>query len=716
MPLKKILFRSGVNRENTRYASETLGSMNSGTAMVAGWYESDKVRFRQGTPEKIGGWTRFSDQTFLGTCRSLWSWVTLEGVILVGVGTHTKFYINRGGFYYDITPLRSTVTLSSPFTATSGSAVITVSDVAHGGVTGDYVSFSGALGLGGNITADVLNQPLNDNFIGFEMTVVNDNSYTINVGQVSPGLVASPADTGNGGAAVVAKYQINGGPEIQLPNTGWGAGPWGEGTWGNGINELVGLRIWVQDNFGEDLIFGPIGGPLYYWDASLTVNARGVALSSLGGNVSVTNSSPAVVTLSQTFSRGTQVQFASTGTLPTGISAGVDYVLTSVEGLEAQLLDPAGNVVNTTSGYTGQMYISNLVDVPMEQNWMLVSDASRFVFAFGTNDYGSVIQNPMLIRWSDQENPYQWTPDATNQAGSILLSHGSRIITALQTRQEIVVFTDTSLYSLQYVGAPAVWSSQLLGDNISIMGPKSAALASGIVYWMGKDKFYTYDGRLQTLNCDLRRYVFDDINQDQNQQVFCTTNEGFNEVWWFYCSRESTVVDKYVVFNYLENVWYYGTMGRTAWLDSGIFPYPIAATYNDVLVYHENGNDDDETGTPVPIDAFISSAEFDIDDGHNFGFVWRMLPDVTFTGSDTTTNPEITLTLYGLRNSGSGVNFTASAPVVKGDSFVITERFTGQVNTRIRARQMIFRVGSDTLGTAWQCGATRIDIRPDGRR
>jgi hypothetical protein len=338
------------------------------------------------------------------------------------------------------------------------------------------------------------------------------------------------------------------------------------------------------------------------------------------------------------------------------------------------------------------------------------------VFAFGTNDYGGVVQNPMLIRWSDQENPYEWTPDETNQAGSILLSHGSRIITALQTRQEIVVFTDTSLYSLQFVGAPAYWGSQLLGDNISIMGPKSAALASGIVYWMGKDKFYMYDGRLQTLNSDLRRYVFEDINQNQNQQVFCSTNEGFNEVWWFYCSANSTVVDKYVVYNYIEKIWYYGTMGRTAWLDSGIFAFPIAATYNGTLLYHENGSDDDETGTPAPIEAYISSAEFDIDDGHNFGFIWRMLPDVTFTGSEPTASPQIMLTLYGLRNSGSGVNFTASAPVIKGDSFVITEEFTGQVNTRIRARQLIFKVESDSLGTAWQCGAVRIDIRSDGRR
>jgi hypothetical protein len=395
---------------------------------------------------------------------------------------------------------------------------------------------------------------------------------------------------------------------------------------------------------------------------------------------------------------------------------GTTYQLVNVNGLQAELLDLSGNVVNTSGSYTGQMYISSLVDVPLRQNWLLVSDTSRFIFAFGANDYGSSIQNPMLIRWSDQENPYVWTPDETNQAGSILLSHGSRIVTALQTRQEIVVFTDTSLYSVQFVGAPAYWGSQLLGDNISIMGPKAATLASGVVYWMGKDKFYMYDGRLQTLNSDLRRFVFEDINLRQNQQAFCTTNEGFNEVWWFYCSKNSDTVDRYVVFNYIEKVWYYGTMARTAWLDSGLFQYPIAGAYNNTLLYHETGNDNDETGTPVPIEAFISSAEFDIDDGHNFGFIWRMLPDVTFRGSDPAASPQITLTLYGLRNSGSGVGTTAADPVVKSNNFVITEEFTGQINTRIRARQLIFKVSSDVLGVAWQSGATRIDIRADGRR
>jgi hypothetical protein len=321
----------------------------------------------------------------------------------------------------------------------------------------------------------------------------------------------------------------------------------------------------------------------------------------------------------------------------------------------------------------------------------------------GTNDYGSATLDPMLIRWSDQENFNVWTPQITNQAGSLRVSHGSEIITAIQTRQEIVVFTDQALYSLQYLGPPYVWGSQLLGDNISIAGPKAAALASGVVYWMGVDKFYVYEGRIQTLNCDLRRYVFNDFNQDQAAQVFAGTNEGFNEVWWFYCSANSTEVDRYVVYNYLEKVWYYGNMGRTAWLDSGLLSFPLAATYLNNLVNHEDGVDDNITAVPASIAATISSSEFDIGDGHNFGFVWRVLPRVT-------------MTLQGLSNSGSGVQEQAGQQVIKGSTYAITEEFTGQIYTRVRGRQMIFKIDSDQLGTTWQLGAPRIDIRPDGRR
>jgi len=348
-----------------------------------------------------------------------------------------------------------------------------------------------------------------------------------------------------------------------------------------------------------------------------------------------------------------------------------------------------------------------------------VSDSSRFVIAFGCNDYGQTTIDPMLIRWSAQDDLYNWTPDPTNQAGFTRLSHGSEIVTSIQTRQEIVVFTDSSAYSLQYLGPPYVWAPQLLGDNISIISPNAVSQASGIVYWMGVDKFYAYDGRIQTLNCDLRRFIFQDINLDQSAQVFSGTNEGFNEVWWFYCSDGETEVDRYVIYNYFEKIWYYGTMGRTAWLDSGLQPSPLAATYSYNLVNQEQGLDDKETATTVALNAYISSSEFDIGDGHNFGFVWRILPDLTFqdaVASPVGTQPTVTMELYGLATSGSGVTSDASQPVVKSSAYYITEEFTGMIFTRLRGRQMIFKISSNQIGTTWQLGAPRIDIRPDGRR
>ena len=633
MPLQKILFKPGVNRENTRYTTE------------GGWYECDKIRFRQGNPEKIGGWTRFNSNTYLGVCRSLWNWITLGGANLVGVGTNLKFYICQGGAYYDITPLEAGApqVLNGPFSAVTiapYSSTITVTDTAHGRVTGDFVRFANVTspgGLGGNITEAVLEQE-------YQITVVDVNTYTFTAKDPSTGLpvTSNASDTGTGGAAVQAYYQINTGPATQIPLVGWGAGGWGTGGWGIGAADPIPLRLWNQYNYGEDLLYGPRGGGLYYWDSSVGTGTRGVNITTLGD-----------------------------------------------------------------------------ADTPIVQNYFTVSDSSRFTIVFGTNDYGSAILDPMLIRWSDQEDYTTWTPAATNQAGSLRLSHGSEIITAVQTRQEIVTFTDSAAYSLQYLGPPYVWGSQLLGDNISIVSPNAVSVASGVVYWMGVDKFYAYDGRVQTLNCDLRRHVFNDLNMDQNLQVFSGTNEGFNEIWWFYCSANSTVVDKYVVYNYLENTWYYGTMGRTAWLDSGLLDFPIAATYINNIVQHEDGIDDNSTAVPAPIESYISSSEFDIGDGHNFGFVWRILPDLTFsnsTASSTNEQPRVTMTLYGLYNSGSGVYDTAGQPVVKGTEYAITEEFSGQIYTRIRGRQMIFKIESTQLGTTWQLGAPRIDIRQDGRR
>ena len=622
MPLTKLQLKPGVNRENTRYQQET------------GWYECDKIRFRAGTPETVGGWQRISSYTFLGVCRSLWNWVTLGGANLIGVGTNLKFYIQNGGVYYDITPIRTTTTGTATFAATTGSPILTVTDAANGCVIGDFVTFSGAVGLGGAITATVLNQ---------EYQVVSKpsaNTYTINVG-----VNATAGDVGNGGASVVAAYQVNVGPEIQIPLTGWGAGTWGSGTWGVGTSSANSLRIWSQSNFGQNLIFSPRGGKIYYWDANTGLASRGVLLSSLPG--------------------------AS--------------------------------------------------DVPTVQNFIMVSDVSRFVLAFGANDIGSATQNPMLIRWSDQEDATNWTPSPTNQAGSLILSHGSEIVTAVQTRQEIVVFTDMSVYSLQYLGPPVVWGATLLADGISIIGPNAVSVASGVTYWMGLDKFYKYDGNVTTLRCDLRQYVFSDINLSQNYQSFSGINEAFNEVWWFYCSAGSTVVDKYVIYNYLEDIWYYGTMGRTAWIGADVSNYPVAATYSHNLVNHEVGVDDEETATPESINAYIETAEWDVGDGDSFTFIRRVLPDVTFRASNGATPPQLTLTIKPMKNSGSGFNNplseggSPSADVVRIAQAPI-EEFTGQVFIRVRGRQFIMRYESDQLGTAWQVGATRVDVKQDGRR
>jgi hypothetical protein len=712
MPLQKILFKPGVNKENTRYTTE------------GGWYEADKVRFRQGNPEKIGGWQPFSAAYYLGVCRSLWNWVTLLGDNLIGVGTNLKFYINQGGLYYDITPIRLVTAAGDVTFVGNGTTTVTVTDTNHGCVTGDFVTFSGATGT----YATTLNAE-------FQVTVLTANTYTIST---SPTVVAVGA---TGGASVVGTYQINVGPAIPVPLVGWGAGAWGSpppvappstvGTWGYGLTSTSALRLWNQDNYGQDLVYGPRTGAIYYWEANDTVNTRGVLLNSLGGNVTFTNASPTVVTSTSNilFTEGAALQFAATTSLPTGIAAATNYYVFEVNGLTFKLLDNAGVAVNTASTGTG-VYVSLIVDVPTVQNNIVVSDTSRFVITFGSNDYPrpensyTSTLDPMLIRWSSQDDIFNWTPDPTNQAGFIRISHGSEIITTVQTRQEIVVFTDSAVYSLQYLGPPFVWAPQLLGDNVSIISPNSAVVASGIVYWMGVDKFYSYDGRVQTLNCDLRRFVFSDLNQEQALQVFAGTNEGFNEVWWFYCSANSTNIDKYVIYNYVEKIWYYGTLERTAWLDSGLQSVPIAANYftdtlTGNLINHETGLNDNTTGTAAAINAYISSSEFDIGDGHNFGFVWRVLPDLTFgdsTNTPTGAPASVNMTLFGLANSGSGVTSTASQPVAKSSTYVITEQFTGQIMTRMRGRQMIFKIDSNQLNTQWQLGAPRIDIRADGRR
>ena len=705
MPLVKTLYKPGVNKENTRYTNEN------------GWYVSEKVRFRQGTPEKIGGWVRISQATFLGICRSLWNWVTLSNANLLGVGTNLKYYVEQGGAYYDITPIRKTASVTfSAVTVSPFSSTITVTCANHGAILGDFVTFSGAVSLGGNITAPVLNQQ-------YQITSVpTANTFTFTATDPATGatVTSNASDVGNGGGSSLGAFQVNTGPGIaQVPLVGWGAGAWGSGSWGVTPQVTDPLRIWNANNWGEDLVYGPRAAGLYYWDATGGLTSRGVALNSLGGTVTLTIAGPCVVTFGVVLSEGTAVSFSTTGALPTGLTAGTTYYLRNVSGLTANLsATPTGALITTSGSQSGTQSMV-LEDVPKYQYSLLVSDALRYLMVFGSNDLDSSVVDPMLIRWCDQESLVNWRPSATNTAGSIRLSHGSQIITVQQQRQEILVWTDSALFSIQYLGSPLVWGSQILADNTSIIGPNSAAVASGVTYWMGIDKFYLYNGRVQTLNCDLRRYVFNDINRFQNFQVFAGTNEGFNEVWWFYCSANSTTVNRYVVYNYLENIWYYGSMARTAWSDSGIRQYPQAATYSYNIVDHERGVDDNESGTATAINAYIESAEFDIQDGHSLGYVYRVLPDITFDGSETT-SPAVTMTLIPMMNSGSGYNNpqsnsgSSSASVVRTSTTTI-EQFTGQVYVRVRGRQMIFKVESNQLGCTWQLGAPRIDIRQDGR-
>ena len=666
MPLKALRLKPGIFRENTRYSAE------------GGWYECDKVRFRSRQPEKIGGWQQVNNDQFLGVCRALWPW----GVYL-GMGTNLKYYVYYGAFY-DITPI-DTVSLTNPFTAVDGSSTITVSDVAHGRLVGDYVQFIVAAGLGGNITQAVLQ-------LEYQVaTVIDADSYTIIARDPSTGLpvTANATDQAGspGGGAVTAQYQPNIGTEIQYPGpgigSGWGGGGWGSGVWGGSTTPFVPVQIalWNAYNFGEDLIYGPKGGGIYYWDASAGFTARGVNISTLVG--------------------------AS--------------------------------------------------DTPVVANFRAVSDASRFVLVFGTNPIGtsSVADlDPMLIRWSAQESAVNWTPSSTNQAGDLQLSRGSAIQAVAQTRQEFLVWTDTALYSLQYLGPPIVWGSQILADNITIVSDRAWAVAAGVTYWMGDEKFYLFDGRVQTLDCDIRKFIFDDFNAKQNLQVFASTVEQFSEVWWFYCSitgpdgtgtvsNPNTVVDRYAVYNYAEKLWYYGTLGRTAWIDaSAINDRPLATDYNRRLIQHETGCDDASTQDPVGFYSYILSSEFDIDDGHNFGFVRRVLPDITFTGSTGSLEEQrVTMALLPLQNSGSGytrgvnnVAPTQDMSVALENAQVVgrladngVERFEGRYTDvatpskgnlyiRVRGRQMALRVESTDKGVQWQLGTPRVDLRPSGRK
>jgi len=625
MALQKLQFRPGINRDSTNYENE------------GGWYECDKVRFIDGSPEKIGGWAKYTVNTLIGVCRQMFGWITSFQDNFLALGTNQKVYIEGGGNLFDITPLRATTAAGDvTFSASSGSSSVTVLDTGNGVQAGDFVTFSGAVSLGGNIIATVLNQ-------NYEVaTTINSDAYTI-VAKDTDGntVTANSSDTGNGGASTVGAYEITSGTGVLTYGYGWGTSTWGRSTWGSGSTQPIYLPLtsWFFDNFDNDLIMnqntGGKGAP-YYWerttavDPSLALADRAVLLSSLSG--------------------------AS--------------------------------------------------DVPAEVGQIMVSQTDKHVLALGATEYGGATYDPLLIRWSDQDNAVDWTPTVTNSAGFLRVSSGSYIVRGYRTRQETLIFTDVSLYSLQFLGTVDVFSIQELDNNISIASPNAVISVNNMVFWMGVDKFYMYNGRVNTLPTTLRNHVFNNINFDALQYVYAGTNMGYNELWWFYPTADSNVNNAYVVYNYVENLWYYGNMNRSAWLDANLRAYPqaIGGTY---IYNHEYGNDDDGAA----LEATLTSSDFDVGDGDQFMLIRRIIPDVDFTGSNAA-EPKVTLTIKPRNFPGSTYRSDESKNVVETSVNVYTE----QVFIRARARQMGFKISSSDLGVAWTLGAPRLDARTDGRR
>ena len=641
MPLTKLQFRPGVNRETTSYTNE------------GGWYDCDKVRFRFGTPEKIGGWQRISTLSFLGTSRILHPFVALDGSNFIGNGTHLKYYIELGGGYHDITPLRETTAAGDvTFAAVNGSSTLTITDALHGAAENDFVTFSGAATLGGTITAAVLNQEYQI------VTVPDENTYTLVArevatlgqitidGQYTPTPVtANASDTANGGGAIIGKYQVNTGLNTTVTGTGWGAGPYSRGTWGSGTSiggvEDI-LRLWSNDNFGEDLLINVRNGGIYYWDKSINTDpyARAVALSDVAGADATT---------------------------------------------------------------------------PTIAKQVMVSDRDRHVLAFGCDPQDNIgVQDPLLIRFSDQENPLVWAAEATNTAGDLRLGTGSEIITAVETRQQILVFTDKSLHALQYLGPPFTFGNSLISTNTTISSPLAAVAVDDMVYWMGEQDFYVYSGQVQKLPCSVRSYVFGNFNKAQSEKVTCGVNSSFSEVWWFYPSASSSTLDRYVVFNYQENSWYYGELTRSSWTDRGISPYPIAAGLDGYLYYHEYGSDDGSSNPPSAIASYIESSQMSIGAGDSFVFLTKLIPDVTFEGS-VSPAPSVSMTLEARSYPGAAYTSTKSSTVTRSAT-VPVEQFTNEVMVRLRGRSFAFKINSSDTGVDWRLGTPRVALRPDGRR
>ena len=648
MAFIKVQLKPGINRDQTNYTGE------------GGWWDANKMRFFSGYPQKLGGWVKLisgatvgTSSVILGTCRQMWNWVTTFSDDLMALGTNEKVYIEVGTNLYDITPLRSTTAAGDvTFAATNGSSTITVSDTAFGSTAGDYVTFSGAVTLGGNITAAVLNQ-------NYEIaTVVNVNSYTIVAKNVTTGVavLATAADTGNGGGVVIGYYEIATGFSGGTYGYGFGAGDWSRGTWGSGttVPILFPQRDWWFDNFDNDLVMNIREGAPYYWE-------RG----------------------------GTDNPTTALGTRAITLQLYAD-----------------------NEGYDGN-------HVPIKVGQLLISQNDKHLLALGAVPYGSTDPDdydPLLIRWADQDNPGQWEPLTTNSAGDLRVSRGSFIVTGLASRQEILVWTDSSLYALTFLGTTDVFGLQEYADNTSIISPRAKTVANNVVYWMGVDKFYAYAGRLETLPCTVRNYVYNDLNQEQAEQIISGTNEGFNEVWWFYPSSTSNTNDRYVIYNHLEKIWMYGTMERTAWIDSSLrvkpqaidtdFTTQIGAMYN-----HEKGLNDDD----IAMVSYIQSNDFDLGDGDKFILTKRIIPDVSFDTS-TAATPTVDFQIRSRNFPGSAFNTATDAQDTKSVVSTTVGTFTEQVYVRVRARQVALKVGSTGLGVQWQLGSPRVDGREDGER
>jgi hypothetical protein len=631
MPLTKLQFRPGINREITSYSNE------------GGWFDGDKIRFRFGFPEKIGGWQRLGNSTFLGSCRALHVWRTLGLETYLGVGTHLKYYVEYGQGYYDVTPIRRTTSAGAvTFAATNGSSVLTVTDGTHGAVAGDFVTYTDAVSLGGTITADVLNQEYqiasivdSSTYTIVARAVASLSQITIDGAYTPTPVVANASDTGDGGAGVIGAYQINIGLDTSVFGTGWGAGPWSRGAWGSAATiDLIKdtLRLWMHDNFGEDLVLNVMNGGIYYWDSSGGLsNNRAVAISDLAG----ANASPTVATQ------------------------------------------------------------------------VMVSDVDRHVIAFGCDPVDNPgVQDPLLIRFSSQESATDWNPTALNTAGDLRIGSGSKIIVAVETRQQTIVFTDTSLHAMQYLGPPFTFGIQKISENITIQSPNAAVAVDDRIFWMGRNEFYLYEGTVNRLPCTVRDYVFNDINFDQAEKVFAAANTANSEIWWFYPSANSSENDRYVSFNYLEQAWSYGNLARTAWLDRGVEQLPIAASTDKRLYNHEIGFDDGSTVPASPIEAFVQSSPIDLGDGEQFVFMRRLIPDMDFRNS-TAETPSVDVTTR-IRNFNGGNYLRTTTSTVNGD--------TEQVHLRLRGRQFSMRVASDGEGVGWRLGSMRYDLRPDGRR